>query len=291
MDRKRKAIEPDSESHESKIGKLLNQHKSLYEKANGDQSLPYWDGFKDQVVIQLICLYAEAGLLDSSKIADKKYLDNFFHRAGFLKNEKITKLKLYRWDRPPYPEWRYFPEEWKFHTEGLFEILEKFEALETLELEACSYFRLCKTITRLPNLKVLKVRKCNKIDVGPPKKLRGVESNLEELVLCEIFFNEKNFESFLFEIMPLMPKLSDLIIGCNEVQSFKRIAERLRNEIPASRLRFLNLGEYVSETYEYAIASMDNLFQETMEIRQRLAGVDSRGERSCQSFSKRIPGT
>ena len=56
--------------------------------------------------------------------------------------------------------------------------------------------------------------------------------------------DEEKFSAFLFETMPFVAKLADVIFESNNVQSFQPIVQRLGNVTSPGRLRILNIESF-----------------------------------------------
>lgn len=256
MDKKRKELD---EPYETTIRRYLKNRELEYWKRVNLSGDP-WDELEVEDAILIVSVYIQTGLLDPSRFSDEKYLDAFFELSGtcFSTNSenKIKKLNIILWSN------NHCPEEWRFHTKGLAELLQKFNALEKLVLESCSSFWLWETVAMLPNLKALEVYKCHAIDIRPPQVQAECESDLEKLVLWDLCLTEKDFASFLFDTIPFVPKLSDVTFESNHVHSFEGIVQRLLdNDIPTNRLRVLNLGKYTgSKCWWLVRLSMDEYF-------------------------------
>ncbi len=248
------SVVPDSElePHEKNIRRYLRERR----RKRGTFCPDFWERLEEQEIFKLASLHVEAGFLRLEPSVFDKNLELFFEHArddvSVNSSKKITRLFLC------------FPptiENSGFLAERIFDILEKFEALESIELMGCRRFRLCEIIGRLPNLKFLKVRVASNIDIRPPEDptlhLKS-PSKLEKLVLStSCIEDEEELASFVFETMPFIPRLSELKFGFNRVRSFQGLARRLRNNgIPENRLRVLDLGTYGGEDHWLVRLSM-----------------------------------
>jgi len=256
MDKKRKERD---EPFETTIRRYLKNRELEYLK-RVNQSGDSWDELKVEDAILIVSVYVQTGLLDPSRFCDENYLDAFFELSQncFSTNSenKIKELRIVLWSN------NHCPEEWKFHTKGLSELLGKFDALKKLVLESCSSFWLWETVAMLPNLKILEVYKCYEIHIRPPEKQPECQSNLETLVLWDFCLTEKDFGSFLFETLPFVPKLSGVTFESNHINSFDEIVHRLlESDVPTNRLRVLNLGNYTGAKCWWLVRlSMDENF-------------------------------
>lgn len=179
----------------------------------------------------LALLLGETCLLDASKVTEA-YLDAYFKESvGDLdilatdkKTKKIIELRIGKTSAAGRP--------WNFHTERVFNLLGKLDALETLKVYNCSSFPLCETISRFPHLKVLEVSSCEDIVMSSGEKFveASLSSKLEILNLKDHHMEDPDDLSvFLLQVLPLVPNLVEFRIGSNNIWSFQEIAQKLRN--------------------------------------------------------------
>jgi hypothetical protein len=171
------------------------------------------------------------------------------------RRRRITSAYIGNWGKP-----------WEFHTEKVYELLDKLECLENLHTDNCDSFRLTETLSRFPNLKLVDildtehdawVDTSTDITIGPTALMEGIVSNVESIRLNNYTMeSEDDLATFLFDVLPFFPKLFTFAIGLNRITSYQKIAQRIHdNDKPfASRLRILYLGklmEDIIDTYNY----------------------------------------
>ncbi len=218
---------------------------------------------EEELVIFMLLL-AETGLVPPWKMMNSSYLERRFcpfsassfdcpgviHLQDMKENRKITKLSLGHDFAQPISA-----HTWEFHNKNVYELLEKLDALENLVLKNCSSFRLCETVYRLPKLKQLMVMKCETIVLRPQKEDLLVRQEfapeLESLYLMNYCMeSEEELAVFLFDVLPVVSKLTTFSIQSNKVKSFQGIAKQLlaSKTATAGRLRKLYLGSYKCDT-------------------------------------------
>ena len=152
-------------------------------------------------------------------------------------------------------------DKWEFHTPRTFELLSKFDKLETLKIQHCSAFRLTETIASFPNLKRIEVSIDDEtegeisFDSEPDDfeytfgslailKEKSIVSNLESL-LIRMDLDDDTVATLLFDILPHCPKLQKVQFrGDNHVESFQKISRRIdeeANPLAVKSLRHLSL--------------------------------------------------
>lgn len=216
----------------------------------------------EEDAVTLLSILVETGLVDPSKLKMFDLHKETYFRCQDAPSEgatatatattrgrRITRARIGKWNR----------EYWEFHTPKVFELFEKLDALEILEIDRCASFRVTEAVSRFPNLKHLDVS-CYYSDggtiIGPPAlmEVTNEDSNLETLVLSTYTMESENdLAIFLFDVLPFFPKLSTFSVGWNKIKSFQNIAQRIQtnqNSANISRLRKLNLGRAVYDTQD-----------------------------------------
>jgi len=259
--------------------KKRKREESIIRSYVANHVLPRHVGVDEEDVATLLSILVATGLVSVERLYGKDCDTNlprpnsfrYDGVAGRTARRRINSIEL----------WSHYTS-WEFHTSQVFELLERLESLEKLTLNNCAFFQLAETLSRLPNLKQLYVS-CYSIDgsndvdgisIGPLDSLREkeVRTQLETLILSShSISSEDDLAIFLFDVLPLLPKLLVFEVCDNKVTSFQKIARRInddniRAKIISCRLRTLNLGFLKYDTNDERLRMSELLCKDPIEV-------------------------